>query len=65
MDWEDVPAPHIRRPLPGMGNMTGVGDDGVRLMAEFLQHQDAMKLKDTWAILNAVVPAHTHWVGVY
>ena len=57
MDEEDVPAPRNRRPLPGMGNMTGVGDDGVRLMAEFLPHQDAVKLKDTSAILNAVVTA--------
>ena len=57
MDEEDVPAPHIRRSLPGMGNMTGVGDDGVRLVAEFLPHQDAVKLKDTSAILSAVVSA--------
>ena len=64
MDEEDVPAPRIRRPLPGMGNMTGVCDDGVRLMAELLPHQDAVKLKDTWAILNAVVPAvPTHQLG--
>ena len=62
---EDVPAPRICRPLPGMGDMTGAGDDEVRLMAEFLPHQDAAKLKDTSAILNAAVPAvPTHPLGL-
>ena len=54
---EDVPAPCICRPLPGMGDMTGAGDDEVRLMAQFLPHRDAAKLKDTSAILSAAVPA--------
>ena len=57
MEEKDVPAPRIRRPLPGIGNMTGVGDGEVRLMAEFLPHPDAAKLKDTSAKLNAAVPA--------